>query len=176
MRFVALLRGINVGGHKRVPMAELRALCEELGWTNVASYIQSGNLVFDATAKAAALERTLEVALAERFGFEVTTLVRSARAMRALPATNPFTAAASETPKFVMLLLAKGALDERAAAALEPLAQAGEEVVQVPGALWLHLPKGSARSKWSPTVLDRCAGSLATTRNWNTLSKLVELL
>jgi len=176
MRFVALLRGINVGGHKRVPMAELRGLCAELGWTNVASYIQSGNLVFDATGKAAVLEGTLEAALAERFGFEITTLVRSARALRALPATNPFTEAASESPKFVMLLLAKAALDKRAAAELAPLARAGEEVVQVPGALWLHLPNGAARSKWSPTVLDRCAGSPATTRNWNTLSKLIELL
>lgn len=176
MRFVALLRGINVGGHKRVPMAELRALGAELGWTNVASYIQSGNLVFDAAGKAAGLERALEAALVERFGFEVTTVVRSARALRALPATNPFTTAAQETPKFVLLLLAKRALRARAAAELEPLARAGEAVAQVPGALWLHLPNGAARSKWTPAVLDRCAGSPATTRNWNTMGKLADLL
>lgn len=176
MRFLALLRGINVGGHKKVPMAELRAVAQGLGLTNVATYIQSGNLLFDAPAGAAKHEAALEAALADHFGFEVAVLVRTAKQVRALPAANPFRAEAAATPKLVMLMLTKAAPRADAPVALAERATADERAALAGGALWLHLPNGSARSKWTPALLARLAGSTTTTRNWNTLLKLVELL
>ena len=80
---VALLRGINVGGNKKVPMAELRALGEKLGWRQVATYIQSGNVVFAGGGGAAAAERALEQAIEKRFGFPVPVVVRTAAQWRA---------------------------------------------------------------------------------------------
>ena len=76
-RMVALLRGSNVG-RRGLPMAERRALCAELGWENVATYIQSGNIVFSAGGKPAALESTVEEAIEKRFGMKVPTIIRSA--------------------------------------------------------------------------------------------------
>ena len=94
-RFIALLRGINVGGHALVPMARLRDICAGLGWNEVETYIQSGNVVFEASGKAAALEAALEKALAGAFGFAPAVIVRSAAQVRALAAANPFPAASA---------------------------------------------------------------------------------
>src|SRR5690348_15208602 len=89
--YVALLRGINVGGKNPVPMAELRACIESAGFTDVATYIQSGNVVFGAPAggSAAALTGTLEPLLSQRFGFALTVVVRSRAQMRAVVAAAP---------------------------------------------------------------------------------------
>ena len=93
-RFVALLRAVNVGGRK-LPMAELRALCSELGWSDVATYIQSGNLDFSAGETAAELESALERAISERFELDVPVIVRSAGAWSAYAKSNPFPEAAA---------------------------------------------------------------------------------
>ena len=79
-RLVALLRGINVGGHNKIPMAGLRDLCAGLCWQDVQTYIQSGNLVFTAAAKPAALETDLERAILDRYGFEISVIARLAAA------------------------------------------------------------------------------------------------
>ena len=89
-RFIALLRGINVGGHAMVPMAELREICAGLGWTEVETYIQSGNLVFEASGKGPALESALEEKLETAFGFRPAVIVRSAAQVKALADANPF--------------------------------------------------------------------------------------
>src|SRR5690349_10681340 len=99
-RMVALLRAVNVGGRK-LPMAELRALCEEIGWEDVATYIQSGNVVFATAGQAEAIEQRLEEAIAKRFGLDVPVIVRSAAEWAKLAAGNPF---ADESPDRVMLL------------------------------------------------------------------------
>lgn len=175
-RFVALLRGINVGGTRKVPMAGLRALAEELGWRDVATYIQSGNLVFTAAGKAPALEVRLEQALAKHFGFEVPTLVRSAREWEALVAANPLPEQAEADPAHLLLGLAKAKPRKEALAELRARAQGKERVELVGGALWLHYADGVARSKLSPAVLDRCVGSPVTARNWRTVLELANLL
>ena len=175
-RFVALLRGINVGGTRKVPMAELRALAEELGFGGVATFIQSGNLVFAANGKESALEAKLERAIAEHFGFEVPTLVRDAKGWSALVRANPLRALAERDPAHLLLGLTKMKPRKEAATELRERAQGAERVELAGGALWLHYAAGIARSKLTPALLDRCAGSTVTARTWRTVLELERLL
>lgn len=175
-RWIALLRAINVGG-RRLPMAQLRELALRLGWQQPCSYLQSGNLQFSATQSSPArLERALEDALAEHCGFEVPVLVRSQSQWRELAAGNPFADAALARPQLLMLGLAKAPLQTDSAERLQALAEDGERVRQVGEALWIDFAAGSARSKLSPSRIDRCAGSPVTTRNWRTVCALQQSL
>jgi uncharacterized protein (DUF1697 family) len=173
---IALLRGINVGGHNKIPMAELRRLCDEIGWRNVATYIQSGNIVFSADREAGKLEDELQSAVRDRFGHDVHTLVRTAENWADYVSANPFPRASEDQPNLVMLGLSKSPLPDDAADRLQERAAAEERVVRAAGALWIHFPNGAARSKLTPTVLERLAASPVTTRNWRTVLKLQSML
>jgi uncharacterized protein (DUF1697 family) len=174
-RMVGLLRAVNVGGRK-LPMAQLRELCADLGWTEVRTYIQSGNLVFSAAGKPAAIEACLEQAIERRFGFEVPVMVRSARAWSALRAGNPFPEAARDAPNRLMLMVAKKPPAEGAEATIQSRATAGEQVKRAGEGIWIHYPEGVGRSKLTPTMIDRAIGSPATARNYRTIVKLEEML
>lgn len=169
---VALLRAVNVGGRK-LPMAELRALCEEIGWDDVATYIQSGNVVFTVAGETEAIERRLERALAEGFGLDVPVVVRSAVQWATLAAGNPF---ATEPPNRVMLLLSKARPADGAEKAIEGRGRNGERVRRIGDALWFHYPEGAGISRITPSLIDRAVGSPATARNFNTVLKLREML
>lgn len=174
-RFVALLRAVNVGGRK-LPMAELRALCGALGWSEVVTYIQSGNVVFAASGRAAGLEAELEAAVADRFGFHSDVIVRSARSWPEILASNPFEAQSRTEPNRVLAGLAKARLRPDAAAVIAAKAAQGERVEQSGETLWFHYPAGVGTSKITPKLIDRAAGSPVTTRNWTTMLRLGEML
>lgn len=172
---VALLRAVNVGGRK-LPMAALRELCVRLGWTNVATYIQSGNIVFEATGGGAALEAALEQAIESEFGLDVPVVVRSEAEWAKLAAANPFARAARAAPNRVQLLVSKRPPAADAADRLAARAQAGEQVAAAGGGVWIHFPEGVARSKLTPSSIDKAIGSAATGRNYRTVVKLREML
>ncbi|MFL6857256.1 MAG: DUF1697 domain-containing protein [Allosphingosinicella sp.] len=174
-RRVALLRAVNVGGRK-LPMAELRALCEGLGWQSVETYIQSGNVVFDADGEARALETALERAVAQRFGFQAPAMIRTAAEWRTLLAANPFAQEAGAEPNRVFVGVPKHAPAAGAAETIAAKAAAGERVKQAGGALWFHYPQGAGASKLTPSLIDRAAGCPVTARNWRTAAKLMEML
>jgi len=174
-RHVALLRAVNVGGRK-LPMAELRALGAQLGWEDVATYIQSGNLVFSAAGAAGALATQLEGAIEKSFGMVVPVIVRTAAQWRAYAPANPFPQAARDEPNRLMLLLSKRPPAAGAEQAIEAKAAAGEQVRRAGDALWIHFPEGSGNSKLSPSLIDRAIGSPATSRNFRTVLKLGEML
>jgi uncharacterized protein (DUF1697 family) len=171
-RMVALLRAVNVGGLK-LPMAELRALCGELGWSGVTTYIQSGNVVFTAPGEPAVIEKQLERALAKQFQLEVPVIVRTAAEWAGHAAGNPFP---GEPPNRVMLLLSKAKPAVGAEDVIQARAAAGERVRRAGDALWFHYPGGAGTSKLTPSLIDRAVGSPATARNFNTVLKLRELL
>ena len=173
--FVVLLRGINVGGRKRVPMQELRALASEVGCSSVASYIQSGNLVLLSRDSGSALESALERSIAEHFGFEVEVIARRAEDWLVYAEGTPFPALEAERPHLLLLGLAKRPLARGVQAAIAEKAMAGEQVEVVGDAIWLDYGGGVARSKLTPVVLDRAAGSTVTARNWRTVLKLAEM-
>lgn len=172
---VALLRAVNVGGRK-LPMAELRALCAGLGWEDVATYIQSGNVVFSAAGRPAAIEKALEDAIAGRFGLDVPVIVRTAAEWALYPAGNPFPEAAKDEPNRLMLLLTKRPAAPGAEALIQARAQAGERVRRAGDALWFHYPGGAGTSKLTPSLIDRATGSPGTARNYRTVLKLKEML
>ena len=165
---VALLRGINVGGHRKVPMAVLKALAEELGWENPRTYVASGNLVFSAKGSAGALEASLEKALAAKLGFEVDVVIRSAEAWAKLAAANPFPEESEETPNFIMMTIGKRPATDEDVAALRPKAAENERVERRGEALWFWFGGGSGRSKLAAAP----ARGVWTTRNWRTVETL----
>ena len=176
-RLIALLRGINVTGHNKVPMSDLRQMCEELGYGDAQTYIQSGNVVLTSPDGVAGteVEEKLAAGIEKRFGLSIPVVVRSSDEWRGYVNDCPFRDACTESPNLVMLLLSRGPI---AAGALDQLAQraaAGEQIEQRGDALWLHFPNGVGRSKLTPSVLDRAVGSPATMRNWRTVMKLREL-
>lgn len=172
--YIALLRGVNVGGRNMVPMAGLRELCTGLGWADVRTYVQSGNVVFRAAAAARTLETQLERALVRQFELSVAVIVRSAADWQSYVDANPFEAESQREPNLVMLALAKRRPDADAVALLEARAT-GERIARTGDALWIHYANGAGRSKLTPGLLDRSVGSPVTTRNWRTVLKLREL-
>jgi uncharacterized protein (DUF1697 family) len=173
--FIALLRGINVTGHNKIPMPELRTLCEGLGWGAVQTYIQSGNLVFHADGAPEALEAELERAITGRFGLTIPVIVRAAASWPGYVADNPFPEASDREPNLVMLALSKAAPKADAAERLRERAASGERIAQTGDAIWVHYPQGVGTSKLSPALFDRLVGSPVTARNWRTTLKLGEL-
>ncbi|MEU0129497.1 DUF1697 domain-containing protein [Streptomyces sp. NPDC006289] len=175
--YAALLRGVNVSGHRRVPMAELRSLLGDLGHEDVATYLQSGNAVFRAVAGdentlAAGLERAIE----ERFGFPVDCLVRSAAYLADVADACPFPAAELE-PKQLHVTYFDKSVDAARFAPLDPEAFRPEEFRLGERALYLYAPDGLGRSKLA-VALGRPALNrdlVATSRNWNTVVRLVEM-
>lgn len=173
---VALLRGINVVGKKKVPMATLRSLAEELGWRSVATYINSGNLVCEARGAPTTLASRLEAAIEEQFGFDVAVIVRTAADWRRYAAGSAFADAETTRPSHLLLALAQRAPPKDAARVLQPYCGGGERVAVRGDALWIDYASGVARSKLTPAVLDRAVGSPVTARNWNTVQALARML
>jgi len=173
--FIALLCGINVGGNRKVPMAQLCALGDEIGFVDTRSYIQSGNLVFSGPGTRGDVETKLERAILAQFGFSVDVLVRTARQWSTCAAGNPFREASELEPNRVMMLLSKETPRPDAAVSLSSRATGGERIVAVEDVLWVHYPAGVGSSKLTPSVLDRLVGSKVTARNWRTVVKLREL-
>lgn len=173
--YIALLRGINVGGQNRVPMDVLRSLCEKAGYREVRTYIQSGNVVMAGAGTAAVAEEKLEAALARRFGRDIPVVVRDAVRWAALARSNPLSRAATE-PAYLHLALSKAPPATGAVEAVRARAAGGELVEQAgPDGLWIYFTQGAGRSKLTPTLLDRLVGSPVTARNWNTVLALVEM-
>lgn len=173
--FIALLRGINVGGHKKVPMTELRDIASRLGWDGVQSYIQSGNLVFSAGVTQSVAELALERSILKCFGFAVDVVVRTSDAWQVYAAGSPFVEAQEERPHLLHLGLSKRPPQPDAIETLRRYAAAGEKIEIVDDVIWIDFASGVARSKLTPGVLDRAVGSTVTARNWRTVRKLAEM-
>ena len=174
--FVALLRGVNVGGNNAIPMSALCSLCHEIGYGNVQSYIQSGNLVFSAAGSQPALEAELEAEIERRFGLSIPVVVRAAADWHSYVQNSPFPEASRAEPNRVMLALSKRPPKLNAAHDLCERATNGERVIQAGDALLIHFPGGVAKSKLTPSLLDRVVGSSVTMRNWRTVVKLGEMV
>jgi uncharacterized protein (DUF1697 family) len=174
-RMVALLRAVNVGGRK-LPMAAFREQIATLGWENVATYIQSGNVVFDAACSPADAETALEALIRQHHGYEAPAIVRTRAQWAAHPAGNPFPEVALETPGYLLMLVAKERIKADAAAVIQARATAGERVKQAGEALWIHFPQGSGTSKLTPALIDKAIGSSATSRNYRTVCTLRDML
>jgi uncharacterized protein (DUF1697 family) len=174
--FIALLRGINVSGHRIIKMATLKESCEAMGYTRVLTYLNSGNVIFDAKKGTARQHAdAMEKRILKDFGHEVTVVVKTPAEMSRLIAANPFAKHAGAEGKFLhgMLLSEKPKVSS-----LEDLklpTAAGEEVRLINDVLYLLLPQGAGKTKLSNALLERRLGVVGTARNWNTLTALEKL-
>ena len=175
--YAALLRGINVGGNKKVPMAELRTLLQGLGHGGVGTYLQSGNAVFSADrGDEDSLAAELVDAVEKHFGFTVDVLVRDHAYLRAVREACPFPAAELEA-KQLHVTYFSDPVDAERFASVEPAAFLPEEFRLGDRVLYLYAPDGLGRSKLAEALAKPrlLKGVLATTRNWNTVVKMEEL-
>jgi len=168
-RYVGLLRGINVGGKNPVPMADLRALIESLGFSDVRTLIQSGNVTF--WAPSPVRPATIEAALADRFGFYIPVVLRTVPALARVLGANPFPA--TEPTRLHVGFMAT-APPARVVDGLDASVHLPEEFAIRGCDVYLHLPGGMGRAKL-PAYLDRQLGIPTTIRNWNTVTKLAEV-
>ncbi|MEU0689246.1 DUF1697 domain-containing protein [Streptomyces uncialis] len=178
--YAALLRGINVGGHRKVPMADLRQLLEDLGYENVRTYLQSGNAVFSTGAAgpngADAVTAVLDRAVEDRFGFSVEILVRDHGYLRAVVEDCPFPAERLEGRQLHVTYLSVD-VDEDRFAGLDRAAFLPEEFRVGDHALYLYVPDGLGRSRLADALAKPALwkGVVATSRNWNTVTRLMEM-
>ncbi|WNG41095.1 DUF1697 domain-containing protein [Archangium violaceum] len=174
-RYVALLRGINVGGNKKVPMAQLRELMQGLGYTDVATLLQSGNAVFSSKEKnPAKLIKQLEAALAETFGFEVAVVIRTRDELAAAIEANPLPGAEDVPSQFLVTFLSD-VPDQKQLQKLDPAAYLPDEFRAVGREIYARFPQGIRDSKLATVLSGTRWGVTATARNWSTVTKLLEL-
>ena len=173
--YIALLRGVNVGGNNKLPMKALAALCEAHGCLAVQTYIQSGNVVFRAGAKAAGgFSAALRARIKEDFGFETTLILRTAGELKAVTESNPFLKTGVDT-KFlhVMFLAEKPNLVD--VVKLNPVCDRDEAFSLQGREIFLYLPYGGGRSKMASYGYDKVLRTACSTRNWQTVTKLLAL-
>jgi len=170
---IALLRGINVGGNKKVAMADLRELLNALGFTDPRSLLQSGNLVFRSEAlKGADLERLLDAETEKRLGLKTEFFVRTAKEWKAVVESNPFPDEAESDPSHLVAMFLKDAPDVKAVEALQA-AITGREIVRAVGRqAYITYPDGIGDSRLTNAVIEKKLGTRGTGRNWNTVMKL----
>jgi uncharacterized protein (DUF1697 family) len=172
--FVALLRGVNVGKAKRIPMADLRALLSDMGYARVATLLNSGNAVFRAPGGAPARHaEDIAAAISAQLKVEVPVIVKSASELAAIIAENPIKAGVAEHPHF-LAAFAQDAKTLLSLVAIESLVVPPEQFAVGKHAAYLLCPSGILESKAWGALLGK-AGKSATTRNWGTVLKLQAL-
>jgi len=173
--FVALLRAVNVAGQNKVPMAELRRTLVGLGLTGVETYLQSGNVVFDARGEDPAEQAAAIHGLVERaFGHDVRVLVLTAAELAHIAAANPFLAGGADE-KYLHVTFLFAPADADGFVGHELPAQEGELAERVGPVIYLHLPHGYGRTKLNNANFERLFKTPATTRNWRTVRALAEM-
>jgi uncharacterized protein (DUF1697 family) len=172
---IGLLRGVNLAGHKKIKMEDLRALCDSLGLHNSQTYVQSGNVIFRTTERnLARLASRIEDAIEKKAGFHSSVILRTPSDLKAVIARNPFaTRPGIEPGKLIVTFLPADPAPEMQDAVrnlktnLEEVRLHGREV-------YTYFPDGMGRSKLVP-VMERILKKSGTGRNWNTVTKLLEM-
>jgi uncharacterized protein (DUF1697 family) len=175
IRFVALLRGINVGGHARVAMGDLRRLFEDLGHGGVTTYLQSGNVAFTALDDdPARVASDVEERITTDLGVTITVLLRTGEDLAKIVTGNPFLPQGADPTKLHVTFLSE-APGQAAARALAAPPGEPDELVMAGREVYLHCPNGYGRTKLNNAFFERRLATAATTRNWKTVGKLKDL-
>lgn len=169
-----MLRGINLGPTRRVPMAELRALLSDAGYEDVATYVQSGNVVLGASAPTAELESAVSELISERFGFDVPAVARTAEELAAVVALDPLGDVADNPKRYQVSFLA-APVSAPVQAKLEAACAEPERVAFHGREIYAWHPEGVARSKLWNALAGTRLGVVATARNWTTVTTLAEM-
>jgi uncharacterized protein (DUF1697 family) len=176
-RYVALLRSVNIGGHGRIAMNELRDSFNALGYGDVITYIQTGNVLFSTTSKSEkAIVDAIESQIAEDFGDAPAVLLRTIAELRRVGSKSPYAKAGADPARHHVTFL-DAAPPKATLKKLElELPASGKDELVVDGReVYVSTPNGYAETKYTGTFIERRLGVVSTTRNWNTVTKLSEL-
>jgi uncharacterized protein (DUF1697 family) len=171
---ILLLRGINLGPAKRIAMPELRALLTDAGFDRVQTYVQSGNIVLTSTASADELGARCEDLIAERFGFDVDVIVRTADELAEVVRLNPL-ADVADNPKRYQVSFLDREPDPQAVEKIAAAAAPSEKLIAIGRELYAWHPEGIGRSKMWTKLAGNTLGVRATARNWTTVTTLLEM-
>lgn len=175
MRYVALLRAVNVGGTAKLPMQSLRKLVESLGYTAVTTYIASGNVIFDGRGAEASVAKKIEDGLRTKLSLDTDVLVRNAEQLAPLVSDHAFGDRGAQGSRLHIVFL-RDVPTKSAIAQLDPSRSPGDELDVRGREIHWHTPNGAGQSKLSMVYFERVLGTVGTTRNHNTVTKLHELV
>jgi len=171
--YVAMLRGINVSGQKKIKMVDLRAHLEEVGFKNIQTYIQSGNIIFEHTSTTAKeLENTIEQKLEKEYGFHVPTLIKTPAELTSVIKHNPFK---NEEEKRLYVTFLYDLPEPEKLEKLEEVNYEPEQYIVDQKNIYFFSPLGYGNAKMNNNFFEKKLKTNATTRNWNTVNKLVEM-
>lgn len=174
---IALLRGVNVGGNRKVAMADLKTMVEALGFTQVKTLLQSGNVVFEAGDRSdAELEALLDLEAEARLGLVTRFIVRGPKAWRAMIAANPMPGEAEREPSRFIVNVAREAVTPEMLAMIRAAATPGEKVEAGDRCVYAFFGDGIADSKAALAFGKKGLGLTSTGRNWNTVQKIAALI
>jgi len=174
--YVALLRGINIGAHKRIKMEALQRSLRELGFEDVKTYIQSGNVVLKAlTAHTTRIANKIEKKLLNDFGFAVSVIVRTPAELHQVIQNNLFLKEAGMDSSKLHVTFLSGTPEKIVLKSLERIAAGPDRVRWNDKEIYLHCPNGYGETKLSNSALEKALSVQATTRNWKTVTKLYEM-
>ncbi len=174
--YIALLRGINVSGHKIIEMETLRKVLEELDFKNISTYIQSGNILFrSAENETATLERQIAGLIGKHFGFDVPVMVVTPGDLKKIVDDNPYATQQLEDPaqpyiSFLSEIPSVEKLEE-----LKAIDFKGDNFINIGKTLYIHYVKSAGDSKLSNVIIENKLKLSSTARNWKTVNKLIEL-
>jgi uncharacterized protein (DUF1697 family) len=171
VRWVALLRAVNLGARNKVPMAQLRTLLGEAGYDNVSTYIASGNVLLDGPNNRAAVASGLERLIEDAFGVETTAIMRKPHELAAVVAGHPFGAETSQS--HVVFLARKPGT--KAAKRLADTDHSPDQAILAGAEVYLHYPAGVQGARLSAARLEKLLELPGTHRNWRTVAALAEL-
>jgi len=177
MKYISILRGINVSGQKKIKMADLKELYLKLGFSSVITYIQSGNVIFEsAESDQCSLSKSIELAIEKQYGFDVPVQIRDAEDLTEILDAIPFEEASVEEngSKILVTFLASVPSVEKVET-LMGFVNSPEKLLIKGCEVYLFCPNGYGKSKLTTTFVEKKLGISATTRNWKSVKKLHEL-
>jgi uncharacterized protein (DUF1697 family) len=173
---ISMLRGVNVVGHNRIKMDALRALCESIGLRSPQTYIQSGNVVFKTPElDLARLTKKIQDSIERKFDFRPEVMLRTAAELREVVARNPFAKRRGIEPSKLLVTFLASDPGPDARAAIMKLKPGPEELRIIGRELYIYFPNGQGRSKLSWAAIERTLKTPGTGRNWNTVTKVLQI-
>lgn len=174
--YVSLLRGINVSGQKPVRMQDLKSLYESLGFQQVVTYVQSGNVVFRSPEEDQhSLASRIEIGIQQSFGYQVPVFIRDEAELQQIKVSNPFLHQEGTVLDRLYVTFLAAPLAQHSLVDLEVPAQSNDEFRVIGREIYLHCPGGYGRTTLSNNFFEKKLGKLATTRNWKTVTALCDL-
>ena len=172
---ISLLRGINVGGHAKIKMKELAEMYESLGFKNVKTYVQSGNVVFDAAGEPDKLSKNIESGIKKQFALDVKVMVRTPEEIKRIIKANPFLKRKGIDIIRLHVVFLSAKPEPAIVKDLKVNKKESEEFIIAGSEIYLYFPKGMGTAMLQPGILEKKLNVAATARNWNSVNALAEM-